>query len=215
VAVTGDDHEGQRPPRPPRRGLTAEGFEALLAWLDPDPKKAGELYVAIRYKLARFIEWRGCYEAEELADETLNRVARWLLAQGPPGVDDRYNFCHGFARKVLQEYWRRVHRPPKPQPPAVEPEPEEEDQLLDALRRCLDRLPGDDRRLILRYYDGEDRIRHRRQLAQERGLTLNALRIQAHRVRLKVLACMQRTGRAVETFSLLRTSRFDRGRKAE
>jgi DNA-directed RNA polymerase specialized sigma24 family protein len=198
----GGEDEGQLPPRPPRRGLSAEELEALLAWLDTDRTKAGEIYVALRRKLARFFERSRFKDAEELADETLNRVARWLLAEGAPGAEDRYSFCHGFARRIRQERWRRIDREQaslekEPAAPPREPDAEDEEErrvLLEALRDCLARLPGDEQSLILRYYDGENRIQSRRELAAQRGVTLNALRIQAFRVRRRVEACLQGGG---------------------
>lgn len=199
--MTGDDNEGQRPPRPPRRGLTAEELKALLAWLDPDPDKAGEEYVKLFDQLARYFDWKGCRHPAEQVDETFNRVARRILADGPPAVEDPYSFCHGFASLILKEYWRRIereqqHLEKEPPTPSPDPEPEDEDRQrarLAALGDCLRRLPVEDQELLRRYYEyeGEGRIRHRRQLAQKRGTTLNALRIQAHRVRRKVITCLK------------------------
>jgi DNA-directed RNA polymerase specialized sigma24 family protein len=183
-------------PRPPRAGLTAEAFEALLARLDADRERAGERYEVIRHKLIRLFEWRGCEDAEDLADETINRVARRLAEGVQLGVSDPYSYCCGVAHLLFKEVCRnrereRKRREGEPAPLAVLPEPEE-DERHDALCRCLDRLPPNARTLLLRYYEGEDRIRGRRRLATELGIPLNALRIRVHRVRRAVEDCLKR-----------------------
>ena len=55
--------------------LTQENFDQLLAWLDPNREQAGRRYEDIRRKLVKIFVSRGCIIAEELADETINRVA--------------------------------------------------------------------------------------------------------------------------------------------
>src|SRR5262245_29135467 len=62
----------------PRRKwtLTQEAFDKLLATLDEDRERAGEIYLEIRSNLVRFFEWRGCPFPEDHADETFNRVAK-------------------------------------------------------------------------------------------------------------------------------------------
>ena len=62
---------------------------------------------------------------------------------------------------------------------------------MECLRRCLARLPEDQRRLILRYHGEDDRIRSRQELAEELGIALNALRIRAHRVRRDLEQCVR------------------------
>jgi hypothetical protein len=56
--------------------LTQESFDGLLAWLHPDREQAGEMYESIRCNLIKFFSARGFGNPEELADETIDRVAR-------------------------------------------------------------------------------------------------------------------------------------------
>src|SRR5204863_6195928 len=77
VEVTRGDGD-TKPVQGKPSGLTRESFEILLAQLDPDRERAGELYETIRRKLIRLFEWRGCACPEDLADETFNRGARQL-----------------------------------------------------------------------------------------------------------------------------------------
>lgn len=51
-------------------------FEQLLAWLDEDRELAGKKYEEIRFRLINLFIARGCRISEELADKTIDRVAR-------------------------------------------------------------------------------------------------------------------------------------------
>jgi len=75
--------------------LTQEAFDNLLAWLDPDRERAGQKYEDIRFKLIRNFARRGCSIAEDLTDETINRVSRKALeiAQAYVGDPALYRSC--------------------------------------------------------------------------------------------------------------------------
>src|SRR5215510_3967797 len=66
-------------PAPKLKDLLQTDFDRLLLWLDPNPEQAGELYERIRWRLIAILASRGCRDAEELADETIDRVARRVL----------------------------------------------------------------------------------------------------------------------------------------
>jgi DNA-directed RNA polymerase specialized sigma24 family protein len=184
-----------------KAGLTPEAFEALLRQLSPDRERAGELYEAIRHKLVRLFEWRGCAAPEDLADVTFNRVARRLAEGVELRSNDPYGYFCGVAHLVYKEVLRKAAREHQalasgewPPPAAEEDEPS--DARLECLRRCLAELPPDQRDLVLRYHQGnsdqgESNIRNRQQLAREVGIQLNALRIRVHRVRRKLESCVQ------------------------
>lgn len=56
--------------------LDQESFDKLLAWLDPNRKRAVEKYNNIHRELVRlFLRW-GLNTPEELADEIINRITR-------------------------------------------------------------------------------------------------------------------------------------------
>lgn len=179
------------------QGLTREGFEALLTQLGPDREEAGERYETIRRKLIRLFEWRGCDRAEDLADETINRVARRMAEGIEFKSNDPYGYFCGVAHLVYKETLRRSSREHRalesgewPLPVYVPEEEEPSDRRLECLRRCLAEVPQDQRDLLLRYHQGENNIRNRKTLAGELGVPLNALRIRVHRVRRKVEACV-------------------------
>jgi len=171
-------------------------FERLLAALDADRERAGERYEVQRRKLVRLFGWRGCLEAEQCADETLDRVARQLAAGAH--VPDVGAYCHGVAMNVLREYWRRPERRADAFPDArrgaapPDPEIERRETRLDCLDGCMAGLEEPARALLVRYHAaGEGPARARRSaLARELGLPLNALRIRTHRLRTALARCI-------------------------
>src|SRR5216117_2107846 len=92
--------------------LTVEAFAKLLAFLDADPEQAGEKYETTRRMLIKFFDWRGAFLAEELTDETLNRVTR-KIDEGDE-IRDFLNYCYGVARLVFLESLKRPDRKREP-----------------------------------------------------------------------------------------------------
>lgn len=184
--------ESSSPERP--QGLTREGLEALLSYLGPDREAAGEQYVAIRRRLIRLFEWRGCDAPEDLADETINRVARRLTEGIQPANPFGY-FC-GVAQMVHKEFLRKGARERAafesgdwqalPEPPEDEPDPR-----LNQVRHCLDCLPEDQRLLVLQYHQGENNIQARKELSDRLSIPMNALRIRVHRIRKRLEECVE------------------------
>jgi DNA-directed RNA polymerase specialized sigma24 family protein len=179
------------------RGLTKEGFEALLGQLDPDDlDRAARLYEAIRRRLIRLFEWRGCEDPEDLADETINRVSRRLAEGVKLHASDPYGYFCGVAHHVYKEVLRQSSRQRRALEsggwPPPEPVPEADNLHLECLRWCLRGLSEKERDLVLRYHQGENNIRNRQTLARELGIQLNALRIRIHRIRRKLEDCVFR-----------------------
>jgi DNA-directed RNA polymerase specialized sigma24 family protein len=193
-------------PESPAREPASPPFERLLFALDPERDRAGERYEALRRKLVRLFAWRGCREADQCADETLDRVAR-RLAEGAV-VPDVFGFCHGVAMNVLHEHWRRAERQPaslealpETRVPVVDParltRQREETGRTEARLRCLDGCLGaldpHARETLLRYHPaGAASARERRRLlADELGVPMNALRIRVHRLRARLARCIE------------------------
>src|SRR5437016_12554129 len=65
---------------PPSRDddINQEQFDQLLSWLSPDRNTAAEKYEWIRKRLIKMFVCRGSNIPEDLADRTVNRVARKL-----------------------------------------------------------------------------------------------------------------------------------------
>src|SRR5437016_9086682 len=79
--------------------LRQEDFDRLLLWLDPDPERAGIIYEKIRWRMIAILASRGCRLAEELADETIDRVARRVADIQAKYVDERAIYFLGVMNK--------------------------------------------------------------------------------------------------------------------
>ena len=173
--------------------MIREEFDALLALLDADREAAGRKYEEIRTRLIGLFNLWGCTESDSQADETFNRVARKAAE-----VRERSNpfpFIAGVARKVFLEWLRKQKRKERivesgEGQPSVQPE-EEPDFRLEHVLKCLEILTAEQRRLLLRYHEDKQRIRSRKELCEELGIPMNALRIRVHRLRRKVEACVE------------------------
>lgn len=174
------------------RDPTREEFNEFLAWLDSDSDEAPRKFILIQSRLIQIFVSRGCVDAEMLANEVTNRVCV-RIEKVRKDYPDPLRCCIGFVEHVYQEYLReqiKILNPVLPPPPPPPDELETEDRCLN---ECMAKLPGSDRELVRRYFEGEKRakIMGRKKLADERGLTLNALRIQAFKLRRKLLLCLR------------------------
>ena len=161
----------------------------MLAWLDPDRDKAGAKYETIRTRLIKIFMCRGCHEAEDLADETINRVTSKLGELASSYQGDPALFFYGVAKKVRHEYEKRKFRRV---PPAPMSQPADAEQRYECLDTCIRALTRDQLRLILQYYrdDKRAKINNRKRLAGELGIAINALRIRAHRIKSALQQCV-------------------------
>lgn len=174
-----------------RRPLDQMSFEMLLGWLSPDRELAAAKYEDIRRRLITVFTCRACAEAEELADETFDRVMRKVPEISQSYVGDPALYFYGVAQKIHLEYLRKKKRPPPPAPErSAESEPE---PAYDCLEECMQKLAAGERDLVLQYYREEKRakIEHRKLLAESLGIGLNALRIRAFRIRVALQKCVE------------------------
>jgi DNA-directed RNA polymerase specialized sigma24 family protein len=172
----------------------------LLAKLDADPHHAGKIYEELRRRLILFFCLRRPSEAEDLADEVLDRVAR-RLAEGVE-IQKVEFYIVGVARFVLRERdaasrrEERAHEDiahvQRGQMAVVVSEPSSEAHVV-ALGNCLERLQDAERSMILTYYgaDGSERMRVRQKLAQQLHISLNALHNRALRLRNQLEHCVE------------------------
>lgn len=172
--------------------VTEEEFKRLLAWLGGgDPDDGARRYETIRRGLITVFIGRRCPDAEDLADETIDRVAKKLvdLADGYTGDPARY--FYGVAKKVLLEYTRQKP-PPIAAPPSGGPDPQTEADL-DCLDACLERLTTENRDLILSYYGDKKRRKadSRERLRRQLSLRAGALRARTFRIRAALEKCVR------------------------
>lgn len=171
--------------------LSQSSFNNFLAILDTNRERAGRKYEELRTRLVKFFEWRACRFPDDLADETLDRVARKIDAG--EHIRDHVNFIYGVARLLYLETVKEQAKKDSAikNIPVVSELPEENEQL-DCLEACLETLSENSRTLILQYYrdDKQAKIDFRKKLAETLGISLNALRIKSLRVRAKLEECV-------------------------
>lgn len=190
--------------RPNWQNLTREALARFLARLDPDAQRAGEKYQNLHCKLVKLFEWRGASCAEDLADETIDRVIRKL---DEVDVHEVSFYAVGVAQNIWRESQRaKTKKASLEELPAgtlfVNPNEDEkrrseELQLakrLDCLAECMCILTTAERRLVIGYYEKKksEKIRHRQEMAEQLGISLGTLRVQAYRVRGKLAACVEK-----------------------
>ena len=174
-------------------------FDRLLAWLDEGTESRGERYLEIRERLVDYFGRRDCPFPEDLADETLNRVARRLEETG--SIDDVVpaRYCYIVAKFVFLESLRRprqvelVAQRAEAAIAQVANERAENERTFACLEQCLQSCSIADRALILDYYQttsGSAR-ENRRQLAHRLQVTANSLAIRACRIRSRLEACVR------------------------
>lgn len=180
----------------PKYAPTAESLTKLLALFSSDRDEAGKQYEKLRTRLIRFFEWRGCSSADILADKTFDRVMK-KIDEGAEITNPTAFICT-VANYIFQEDnpGRLVELDEELTPVPIDPaqlELEDDDPLIDCFDKCLDELPPDNKSLIMNYYQEEKRtkIDLRRQLAEQLGIPMNALRIRAHRIRKSLEDCIQ------------------------
>jgi DNA-directed RNA polymerase specialized sigma24 family protein len=166
-----------------------ENFDQLLVWLDANRDAAGKKYEEIRYRLIKIFGRRGCPVAEELADETLDRVCRKVRQIADTYVGDPALYFYGVAQNVYLEYLKKK---PVPDAPPVVVLPDNVEQRHQCLEHCLNGFRKDDRDILLGYFqdDRKAKIDHRKELAERLEISLNTLRMRIHRLKLSLHDCI-------------------------
>lgn len=178
-----------------RWSLTQEALERLLARLGPDPEAAGREYESLRGRLLDYFDWRGAQRPEVAVDETLDRVAR-RLEEGEP-IERVEAYTYGVARLVLLEHLRSELREQRASAGAARElagHSEGSDEArIACLTGCLQHLPADERSFIVAYYEGAGRshLEGRKLLATRLGINYSTLKTRAHRLRVRLEACLR------------------------
>ena len=186
---------------------TQTAFRQFLDWLDEGVGSGGEKYLEMRRRLVFYFDRKNCLASDELADETLSRVAQKLEEKGSITGMSPAHYCYVVAKFVFLENLRQAKRGQSGLNELVQARlssggslnskdtaaMQSRERLHDCLDSCLAKLSSADRDLILEYYRGEQRakIERRSQLAARLGLSMNALTIRACRIRYKLEECMR------------------------
>ena len=173
--------------------VTQDQFDALLGWLDSDPERAAQRYEEIRRRLIKILVCRGCWEAEDLTDKAIDRVAGKVAEVAPTYQGDPILYFYGVLKKVYQEWLRKQATPLAVPAPAPDPPDDDDDLEYKCLEECMQRRTPEERTLVLEYYEGEgqSKIDHRKVLADRRGIGLNTLRIRVFRIRAALQECVE------------------------
>lgn len=197
----------------PQRAAVGEGsWDDLFDLLDPerpgnegtDRDRIAEAKLRdIRRRLTSFFAGRGCRgEADDLATETILRVASKSREIADAVAADPTAYFYGVARNVFHEWVRGSARDTRAiaalnADPTLRlsPDPEtweDQEAAHRCLERCLTTLTPRARQLIRAYYREERtaKIEHHRRLADEFGKSVNALRIEVHRIRKGLCRCV-------------------------
>jgi DNA-directed RNA polymerase specialized sigma24 family protein len=169
----------------------------LLAFLAPEREAAGEKYESLRRKLVIFFANRHCAGADELAD----RVMDLLATKAERGLRLPPEKVPLYAYRVARFVVLQAHRkppvyplggdPPRAAWPAPSGLVEEAD--FEDLESCLGVLPLASRETILRFYraQGRKKIDDHVRMAEELGISGNALRIRMFQIREKLRRCLE------------------------
>ncbi|MFN2493079.1 MAG: hypothetical protein ABR501_09380 [Pyrinomonadaceae bacterium] len=191
--------------------LTPRALDQLLSWLDEGSDSQGQKYLEMRRRLVSYFDRKNCATPDELADETLNRVARRLEEKGFIDSEPPARYCYIVARFVFMEHLREARKVDALRDnlqrqsrgnsfAAVDANDEKDskEKILNCLERCTGKLEVLNREIITRYYTGKERVKieNRRALAEELGITMNALSIRACRIRDKLEDCVRECTRA-------------------
>src|SRR5262245_3587280 len=171
------------------RELDRQDFDRLLRWLDPDRERAGAIYEKIRWRLIAVLAARGCAAAEELADETIDRVSRRVADIQETYAGDPAIYFLGVMNNVHHEF---LKRPSMPRLVPGTTDGNATEQIHLCLDRCLDRLAPHARQLIEQYYAEEKqaKISLRRLIARQMGVSAGNLRLRALRIRARLQECI-------------------------
>ena len=173
--------------------MSGDGYEKLLACLADNPVRAADRFAELRHKLVRVLGGRDAVFPEDLADETLARVAR-NLARGEDVRD-----IDAYSLRVARLVWlESLKRPPHDalDPAAHFSVPDNAGAKKECRAACLDQcraeLPPESDYLITEYYaaEGRELSRRRLELAERLGITREALANRAQRLRYKLESCI-------------------------
>ena len=184
----------QFPPMIKKSTISQSDFEMLLDWLDQNRDNAAQKYEKIRQKLIRIFYGRGCFEAEELTDETFDRVTSKL-----PTIIESYTgepalYFYGVANNVHHEWIRKQSKTKQIEfeDKIKSPETIETDVEFACLENCLEKLSDEHRRQVINYYSENKsaKIEFRKKMADELKINNATLQIRMYRIRQRLRQCI-------------------------
>lgn len=180
--------------------ITEEKFNKFLGWLDPDRRRAAEKYEAVRRGLIIVYASRGCFESDQLADETINRVIEKIDELVENFEGDREKYFFGVARNVYREFARKRKFQLNEEITSDEDsfikffESERNNLTLTCLKSCLEEIDPENKQLILDYFDVESgrEKEYRELIAEKYSITVNSLRVRMFRIKRDLYECIRK-----------------------
>ena len=194
--------------------VESNALSALLALLDPDPVKAADAYRRLHLRLIRFFNLTAASDPQQLADETIKRLAQRAAEDlaavpddkaddpaigevQPPVVRSQAVLASGVVREVLQED-RSRSRPSDQEvrewfAKTTNARDLNQERRQTILRSCLSKLPPERRRLLEKYYGWNvgHKADYHQNLARSLELNTVALHNRALRSRAQLEACVR------------------------
>jgi DNA-directed RNA polymerase specialized sigma24 family protein len=163
-----------------------EAFEATLARLEPDLPDSVQRYKQLRLKMTKFFSWRQSEDPESLADETITRAAKNIAAGEEIRAENPYPYFYGIAKNVFRENLREKEKRGELVDKMAEQTSSPSRDREDCRKQCLEKLQPEKLLLLKQYYIGDE---SRENLAKTLNITLNALRLQVHRIKQELREC--------------------------
>lgn len=181
--------------------LTKENFDALLIWFSPNREEAGAKYEEIRNGLIRFFSFKGCQDAEILADETINRVAKKIDQLDTDNKNKHITIFYGFASKIYLEYRKKLNKGEVQFEQNIHSKDEiiyQSDETIETKHQCLEiclsKISETERVLMIQYFSKEKsaKIEHRRKLAEQLNINKGAMHVKIHRLKDVLRVCVEK-----------------------
>lgn len=190
-------------------------FELLLTWLGGDSERGADAYLEFHQRItALFMNWQSC-APEDLADETLSRLAHQLADGKEIKRASRSPYVHGIAKNIRREHWRRCEDCKRQRVRREDgrndegdsdlvgsqsvigslgdsEDTDEKERMLKCLDECLDKMSEEERLILMEYYS-EDKTRKivtRDRIAGRLGVTSGALRQRIWKLRTPLRDCV-------------------------
>jgi hypothetical protein len=182
--------------------INQNDFDKLLNWLGDSVEDGAEEYEHIRRTLIKTFYSRGFTDAEVLTDETIDRVASKVGEIEADYSGKKILYFLGVARFVRQEAVKKKEIQidkldfvdSESQTKFFSPDDDEFSTVQkNCLRECFSKLKERHKTLILEYYDNfrEEKISRHKMLAEEKSVTIPALRNQVYRVKMRLSGCVK------------------------
>ena len=178
--------------------IPPESFDEILAWFNPDREMAAAMYVQLRHDLAKTFLWRQCSDPEGMTDEVFDRVAKKIRDVRPTYKGDPRLYFRAVANNLVKENFKKIKTQIAFEDADLTKQISQTEsadaEVEECLQVCLQELSADKRELILAYYAKEKqaKIDHRRELAQQFGISVETLRVRTHRICLSLEQCIER-----------------------